>query len=65
MKNKQVSKIIYLQAKNLKGIPKDHIVYIHWKDNYPLVLPKKESGFEWINSVKLSAILEKRYILAA
>lgn len=60
MKTTQANKCIYTQAKHLKGVPKDHMVYIHWKDNFPLVLPTKEAGFEWINSVKLSSILEKK-----
>lgn len=57
-------KEIIKQAKKLRGkIPENHPVYIHWKNDSPLVLPMRTPGFDLINTVSLSNILNKRLIL--
>ena len=60
MSRTDVQKNIFLQAKNLTtAIPRDSMVYIHWKNGNPLVLPQKEKGFGVITSVRLESILRK------
>ena len=59
-------KLIFKQAKNLiKAIPRDSMVYIHWKNGNPIVLPQKEKGYGVITSVRLDCILRKRFSLVA
>ena len=64
MSRTDVQKNIFLQAKNLTtAIPRDSMVYIHWKNGNPLVLPQKEKGFGVITSVRLESILRKQFSL--
>lgn len=61
MKRTEANKLIYNQAKNLlKTISSNQMVYIHWKNNTPLVLPVKEHGYDLINSVRLDSILKRQ-----
>ena len=55
-----------MQAKNLiNAIPRDSMVYIHWKNGSPIVLPQKEKGYGVITSVRLDCILRKQFWLVA
>ena len=57
-------KNIFLQAKNLmNALPQDSMVYIHWKNGNPIVLPQKEKGYGVITSVRLDCILRKQFSL--
>ena len=39
-------KLIFKQAKNLtNALPRGSMVYIHWKNGSPVVLPEKEKGY--------------------
>lgn len=61
-----IQKLIFVQAKNLtNAIPYDSMVYIHWKNGRPLVLPHKEKGYGVITSVRLECILKKQFWLVA
>jgi hypothetical protein len=64
MSRLDVQKNIFLQAKNLiNAIPRDSMVYIHWKNGNPVVLPQKERGYGMITSVRLESILRKQFSL--
>lgn len=59
-------KLIFKQAKNLtNALPKGSMVYIHWKNGSPVVLPEKEKGYGVITSVRLESILNKQFWLVA
>jgi len=57
-------KQIIRQAKRLqKMIPETHLVYIHWKNDEPIVLPQKTPGYDMINTMTLANILNRQLIL--
>ena len=59
-------KLIFIQAKNLtNSIPRDSMVYIHWHNGRPLVLPDKQKGFGVITTIRLESILKKHFWLVA
>ena len=64
MDDRTARKQIIRQAKRLSQmIPETHHVYIHWKNDEPLVLPQRTPGFDFINTVLLSNILNRQLIL--
>lgn len=68
MNRTELNRVIYIQGKNLRKTYKinpDENVYIHWKDEKPVVLPHKTQGYDYINTVKLKSILQKTCWLSA
>ena len=59
MSDRKIKKLIYLQAKHLtNAIPYDSMVYIHWENDSPIVLPDKQKGYGMVTSVRLKTIIE-------
>jgi len=68
MNRSQANRQIYIQGKNLLKTYKinpDQNVYIHWKNEKPVVLPEKEIGIDYITTVKLKSIHNKQCCLTA
>jgi len=64
MDDRTARKQIIRQARRLSQmIPETHYVYIHWKNDEPIVLPQKTPGYDMINTMTLANILNRQLIL--